>query len=77
MGGMMPPGPGIPPLMPGMPPGRSGMTNPYCGESYLNYSFNLDLGLLQFCTEGKDTEWHLGAVVLCFMAFLQENMFAS
>lgn len=38
MGGMMPPGPGIPPLMPGMPPGRSGMTNPYCGESYLIFS---------------------------------------
>lgn len=32
MGGMMPPGPGIPPLMPGMPPGRSGVTNPYCGK---------------------------------------------
>lgn len=33
MGGMMPPGPGIPPLMPGMPPGRSGLSDAYCVES--------------------------------------------
>lgn len=33
MGGMMPPGPGIPPLMPGMPPGKSGLSDRYCGES--------------------------------------------
>lgn len=33
MGGMMPPGPGIPPLMPGMPPGKSGLSDIYCGES--------------------------------------------
>lgn len=42
MGGMMPPGPGIPPLMPGMPPGRSVMSNSYCGE--LNYIFYLTWG---------------------------------
>lgn len=44
MGGMMPPGPGIPPLMPGMPPGRSGVTNPYCGE--ITSFFLNHLGLL-------------------------------
>lgn len=27
MGGMMPPGPGIPPLMPGMPPGKKYFDN--------------------------------------------------
>lgn len=34
MGGMMPPGPGIPPLMPGMPPGMyEVLNNCFCNVS--------------------------------------------
>lgn len=57
MGGMMPPGPGIPPLMPGMPPGRSGVSNPYCGESYLFFltwgSGAIEMGLSLFHSESQ------------------------
>lgn len=61
MGGMMPPGPGIPPLMPGMPPGRSGVTNPYCGESYFFLAFVSSLIAIAIKIMG--TELHLYAVI--------------